>query len=304
MREFDLSGGEDLPACIAEEQGERGRTSRRRSRGRAARRSVESLPLDILGRGRPQGSRVARCAPRGTPAHGLIWGIGAHVLKTGLSPIAHRSLMERGYICALAMNGAGVIHDFELALSGATSEDVDEALGPGRFGMAEETGRELNARDQPGAWRRASVPNRSIVEHLHHRQPPFAEQSSVARRRPDRLEIPVTVHVGDRHRHHPHAQGRVGRRARRRQPARLPLLRLERRAARERRVSELRVRRRAAGSVPEGGRARAQHGPLVAGPDDRATSTSCGTTGRRRMSSHVLSPASARDTRSSATTRS
>ena len=53
-------------------------------------------------------------------------------------------LMERGYVSALAMNGAGVIHDFEIALSGATSEDVEEALGPGRFGMAEETGRLLN----------------------------------------------------------------------------------------------------------------------------------------------------------------
>ena len=49
--------------------------------------------------------------------------------------------MERGFVSALATNGAGVIHDFELALSGATSEDVDEALGPGRFGMADETGR-------------------------------------------------------------------------------------------------------------------------------------------------------------------
>ena len=53
--------------------------------------------------------------------------------------------MERGYVSALATNGAGVIHDFEIALGGATSEDVDEALGPGRFGMAEETGTLLNA---------------------------------------------------------------------------------------------------------------------------------------------------------------
>ena len=52
--------------------------------------------------------------------------------------------MERGFVSALATNGAGIIHDFELALSGGTSEDVDEALGPGRFGMAEETGRLLN----------------------------------------------------------------------------------------------------------------------------------------------------------------
>ena len=72
-----------------------------------------------------------------------MWGIGAHVIKTGVSPVLI-DLMERGYVSALAMNGAGIIHDFEIALSGATSEDVDEALGPGRFGMAEETGRLLN----------------------------------------------------------------------------------------------------------------------------------------------------------------
>ena len=91
------------------------------------------------------------------------------MIKTGVSPVLI-DLMERGYVSALAMNGAGIIHDFEIALSGATSEDVDEALGPGRFGMAEETGRLLNevirrgAEQQHGArsggrrasWRRSS----------------------------------------------------------------------------------------------------------------------------------------------------
>jgi deoxyhypusine synthase len=69
---------------------------------------------------------------------GILWGLGAHVVKTGLGPILI-DLMERGFVSAVATNGAAVIHDFELALSGATSEDVDQALGPGRFGMAEET---------------------------------------------------------------------------------------------------------------------------------------------------------------------
>jgi deoxyhypusine synthase len=57
------------------------------------------------------------------------------VLKTGLSPVLI-DLMERGFVSALATNGAGIIHDFEIAIGGATSEDVDEALGPGRFGMS------------------------------------------------------------------------------------------------------------------------------------------------------------------------
>src|SRR6188474_2706824 len=74
---------------------------------------------------------------------GVIWGVGAHVIKTGVSPVVI-DLMRRGYVSALAMNGAGIIHDFEVAMVGATSEDVDEALGPGRFGMAEETGTRLN----------------------------------------------------------------------------------------------------------------------------------------------------------------
>src|SRR6476620_372092 len=74
----------------------------------------------------------------------IIWGLGAHVLKTGLSPVLV-DLMERGYISAIATNGAGIIHDFEIALSGGTSEDVDATLGTGTFGMAEETATQLNA---------------------------------------------------------------------------------------------------------------------------------------------------------------
>ena len=74
---------------------------------------------------------------------GIVWGLGAHVIKTGLGPVLI-DLMERGFVSAIATNGASIIHDFEIALVGATSEDVDEALGPGRFGMADETGRLLN----------------------------------------------------------------------------------------------------------------------------------------------------------------
>ena len=73
----------------------------------------------------------------------IIWGIGGHVIKVGLAPILI-DLMKRGYVSAIAMNGAAMVHDFEIALSGGTSEDVDGALGSGKFGMAEETGRYLN----------------------------------------------------------------------------------------------------------------------------------------------------------------
>ena len=150
---------------------------------------VESLPSILGGGDLKSVTRAMRAARDG--GHGLIWGIGAHVLKTGLSPVLI-DLMERGYICALAMNGAGVIHDFELAVSGATSEDVDEALGPGRFGMAEETGRELNAAINTGVARGLGL-GQSVIDYLHRLQPRFANVSVLAAA--GRLEVPVTVHV-------------------------------------------------------------------------------------------------------------
>src|SRR5262249_14150503 len=73
----------------------------------------------------------------------IIWGAGGHVIKTGLAPILI-DLARRGFVSAIAMNGSGVIHDFEIAVAGWTSEDVDAALGSGAFGMAEETGRLIN----------------------------------------------------------------------------------------------------------------------------------------------------------------
>lgn len=73
----------------------------------------------------------------------IIWGLGGHVIKVGLGQILI-DLMERGYATAFAINGAAMIHDFEVALVGSTSEDVPDSLGKGLFGMAEETGRYLN----------------------------------------------------------------------------------------------------------------------------------------------------------------
>jgi len=73
----------------------------------------------------------------------ILWGIGGHVIKVGLGPILI-DLMRRGFIQGIAMNGAALIHDFEVALAGNTSEDVEAGLGEGQFGMAEETGRYLN----------------------------------------------------------------------------------------------------------------------------------------------------------------
>ncbi len=130
--------------------------------------------------------RDARAGDRG-----IVWGLGAHVIKTGLAPVVI-DLMERGFVSALATNGAGIIHDFELALSGGTSEDVDEALGPGRFGMADETGRLLNAAINDGVKTGLGL-GQAVGRRLRAMAPPHESLSIVAAA--ERLEIPLTVHV-------------------------------------------------------------------------------------------------------------
>ncbi len=122
---------------------------------------------------------------------GVVWGIGAHVIKTGLGPVLI-DLMDRGFVSAIAANGATVIHDFEVALVGSTSEDVDEALGPGRFGMAEETGRLLNGAINDGVAAGLGI-GQSVARFLASKQPQHARSSILAAAA--RLEIPVTVHV-------------------------------------------------------------------------------------------------------------
>jgi hypothetical protein len=99
--------------------------------------------------------------------------------------------MERGYVSALATNGAGIIHDFEVALSGSTSEDVDEALGPGRFGMALETSG-LNDVIRRGAEAGLGI-GQAVGAYVASLNPPHEAVSVAAAAH--RLGIPLTVHV-------------------------------------------------------------------------------------------------------------
>lgn len=122
---------------------------------------------------------------------GVVWGIGAHVIKTGVSPVLI-DLMERGCVSALAMNGAGIIHDFEIALSGSTSEDVDAALGPGKFGMAQETGTLLNEAISLARAERKGL-GQGVAEFLARRNPTYGQKSLAVSAY--RLGIPLTVHV-------------------------------------------------------------------------------------------------------------
>jgi hypothetical protein len=136
----------------------------------------------------------------------IIWGLGAHVLKTGLSPVIV-DLMERGFVSAIATNGAGIIHDFEIALSGNTSEDVDATLGPGTFGMAEETGSQLNAAIKVGVSHGFGI-GQAVGKFLHESRAPFASISIAASA--FRLQIPLTAHVAigtDIIHMHPQASG-------------------------------------------------------------------------------------------------
>ncbi len=120
----------------------------------------------------------------------VILGMGAHPIKVGLSPLII-DFMRRRIISAVAMNGAGIVHDFELAYHGATSEDVGPSLVTGRFGMAEETGRFLNeaiaARPDDGLG--ATVGRAIRAAKLPYRRSSILAEAA-------RLRIPVTVHVG------------------------------------------------------------------------------------------------------------
>jgi hypothetical protein len=134
----------------------------------------------------------------------IIWGLGGHVIKCGLAPVL-ADLMRRGYATAFALNGAAAIHDFEIALAGHTSEDVEAVLPDGRFGAAEETGREMNA-----AIEEAYAEGLGMGEALGRRlaAAPHGDFSLLVQAY--RQAVPVTVHVAvgtDTPHMHPTANG-------------------------------------------------------------------------------------------------
>jgi len=121
----------------------------------------------------------------------LLWGIGAHVIKVGLSPILI-DLLDRGWITGLATHGAGSIHDVEMALVGHTSEDVDEALQEGSFGMAEETAEIIHSAIQEGIAQGWGY-GKSLGMKLAALKPPYLDRSLFAAAA--QRDVPITVHV-------------------------------------------------------------------------------------------------------------
>jgi len=121
----------------------------------------------------------------------VIFGMGAHVVKVGLSPIVI-DLMQRGVISGVAMNGAGIIHDLEVAMAGRTSEEVGPALDDGTFGMAEETAAVIRQAVATPASQVEGL-GRAVGAMILGSGFPFRQNSILAAGA--RLKIPVTVHV-------------------------------------------------------------------------------------------------------------
>ena len=138
----------------------------------------------------------------------MVWGLGGHVVKCGLNAVII-DLMQRGFVSALALNGATAIHDFEIALAGATSEEVEKDLAEGDFGVSEETGREMNAAVARGA-REDKGMGQALGEWILERPADFPHAGHSLLACALQRKIPVTVHVAlgtDTTHYHPSADG-------------------------------------------------------------------------------------------------
>ena len=166
---------------------------------------LESLPKIIAGESFPAVVKALRRARDEKRA--ILWGMGGHVIKCGLADVL-LDLMRRRWVTGFVMNGAASIHDFEIAIAGQTSEDVEAVLPDGRFGAAEETGREMNLAivegDREGLGMGEALGKR--LESLA--KPEFAPHSVLSGAY--QAYTPVTVHVAvgtDTPHTHPQADG-------------------------------------------------------------------------------------------------
>lgn len=148
-------------------------------------------------------SQIRRARNLGKP---IIWGIGGHVIKTGLAPIII-DLINRGFVSAIAANGSVLVHDAEIAMVGSTSEDVDATLGEGIFGGADETGKLLNEAAARGARENLGL-GEAVGSALTGMKPQEAEHSLLCAAY--KLKIPFTAFItigGDISHFHPGADG-------------------------------------------------------------------------------------------------
>jgi len=158
--------------------------------GRSFTEFVAGLPGILVGNDfREVVAAVVAAGRNGRP---VVVGMGAHVIKCGLNPVVI-DLMRRGIVTALALNGSGAIHDFEIALIGETSEDVAAGLRDGTFGMVRETGEHFNQAVNQVVDRREAGMGGLLGERLERIAAPYREYSLLDAGR--RLNVPVTVHV-------------------------------------------------------------------------------------------------------------
>ncbi len=166
---------------------------------------LDSLPDILEARSFRAVARALADAARG--GHGVLCMMGGHIVKTGVGPVLI-DLMERGVITHLASNGSAVIHDYEMARWGGTSEDVEAGLTDGTFGMAEETGREMNEAVSRGAaegWGMGEALGRALELRTTNYELRTADSGDRAAglAYPDRslllaarrMEVPFTVHA-------------------------------------------------------------------------------------------------------------
>lgn len=159
-------------------------------KGGGVQQLVDSFPDILAGeafRGVLDALQKARAESRA-----ILWGMGGHVIKCGLGDVL-LDLMRRGWVTGFVMNGAASIHDFEIAIAGQTSEDVEAVLPDGRFGASEETGREMNLGIAEGNRQQLGMGEAlgKCLETLA--KPEFAPHSVLVGAY--RASIPVTVHV-------------------------------------------------------------------------------------------------------------
>lgn len=136
----------------------------------------------------------------------IIWGIGGHVIKTGLAPLII-DLMKRGFVSAIAANGSVLVHDAEIAMTGSTSEDVDATLSEGVFGGAEETGTLLNDAAREGHKDQIGL-GEAVGRNLLALKPKHQDYSLLCAAYESK--VPFTIHLtigGDIAHFHPNADG-------------------------------------------------------------------------------------------------
>jgi hypothetical protein len=189
VRPFDLGGIRTYPLKSRTSKVATDLFCRPHKKGGTVSEFLQNLPDILAARDlKDLAHAIINARSKGNP---IIWGIGGHVIKTGLAPVLI-DLMDKGLVSTLALNGSCLIHDFEIAMAGSTSEDVDVQLQTGAFGMAEETGHDINKAIAEGVAEGLGI-GESMGRYLSALNPPFGKYSLLLQSY--LRNIPVTAHV-------------------------------------------------------------------------------------------------------------